>query len=91
MISSADPTSRSNRKWTQLLDVFKPADLTPAPKSYTVHTKKELSALLDDSAFASCETIQLVEVMMDQFDAPQALQRQAELSGKTNAYVAEFV
>lgn len=29
---------------------------------------------------------QLVEVMMDQFDAPRALRVQAELSGKTNKY-----
>jgi pyruvate decarboxylase len=30
--------------------------------------------------------MQLVEVMMDQFDAPRALKAQAELSGKANKY-----
>ena len=73
------------------MTVFAPADLKPAPKSYTVHNKTELSNLLDDKTFAAAETIQLVEVMMDQFDAPQALQRQAELSGKTNQYVGDYV
>ena len=55
-------------------------------KSYTVRTKQELSDLLDDPKFAAAETIQLVEMMMDQFDAPRALKVQAELSGQTNRY-----
>jgi pyruvate decarboxylase len=52
-----------------------------------VHTKSELDALLKDESFASATGIQLVEVMMDKFDAPLPLLRQAELSGKTNHYV----
>ncbi|THH20547.1 hypothetical protein EW146_g826 [Bondarzewia mesenterica] len=80
-----------NWKWTQLLDVLAPAGMTPAPKSYTVNNKTELTKLLADKSFADAETIQLVEIMMDRFDAPKSLQRQAELSGKTNQYVGEYV
>jgi len=76
-----------NWKWTQLLDVLAPEDLSPKPRSYTVRTKRELDALLEDASFASADGIQLVEVMMDKFDAPMPLLRQAELSGKTNHYV----
>jgi len=54
--------------------------------SYTVTTKKELSDLLNDYSFASANKMQLVEVSMDAFDAPQPLIRQAELTGKGNAY-----
>ncbi|KAJ7601083.1 pyruvate decarboxylase THI3 [Mycena floridula] len=77
----------SNWKWTSLLTVFGDADGTKS-KSYTVNNKTELSALLDDATFASAQKIQLVEVMMDKFDAPRALQEQAALSGKSNKYVA---
>lgn len=51
-----------------------------------MHTKAELSKLLADKDFAAAREIQLVEVMMDKFDAPRALRKQAELSGKANAY-----
>ncbi|KAF7299075.1 Pyruvate decarboxylase [Mycena indigotica] len=74
-------------KWTGLLGVLGDADGTKS-KSYTVHNKAELSALLDNNEFAAADKIQLVEVMMPRLDAPSALERQAELSGKTNAYVA---
>lgn len=77
----------SNWKWTSLLSVFQGSTDTPKGKSYTVHTKEELDKLLSDAHFAAAEEIQLVEIMMDKFDAPPALRRQAELSGKTNAYV----
>lgn len=76
-----------NWKWTSLLTVLGDLDGTKS-KSYTVHDKTELSNLLDDASFAKADKIQLVEVMMDKFDAPRALQMQAELSGKTNAYTA---
>ncbi|KAI0304508.1 pyruvate decarboxylase [Multifurca ochricompacta] len=65
-----------NWKWTQLLD------------SYTVHTKSELDALLKDESFANATGIQLVEVVMDKYDAPVPLLRQTELSGQTNHYAA---
>ncbi|KAJ7645426.1 pyruvate decarboxylase [Mycena polygramma] len=77
----------SNWKWTSLLSVLGDANGTLS-KSYTVSTKDELSALLDDKTFAAADKIQLVEVMMPKHDAPRALVHQAELSGKTNAYVA---
>ncbi|KAJ6512212.1 pyruvate decarboxylase [Mycena vitilis] len=77
----------STWKWTSLLSVLGDADGTLS-KSYTVSTKDELSALLDDKTFAAADKIQLVEVMMPKHDAPRALVHQAELSGKTNAYVA---
>ncbi|KAH9971927.1 pyruvate decarboxylase [Lactifluus volemus] len=80
-----------NWKWTQLLDVLAPEKISPKPKSYTVRTKSELDALLNDKSFASATCIQLVEIMMDKYDAPLALVRQAELSGKTNHYGAEIM
>lgn len=56
-----------------------------------MRTKRELDALLEDESFASAAGIQLVEVVMDKFDAPLALLRQTELSGKTNHYGAEVL
>lgn len=59
----------------------------PIGKSYTVRSKEELSALLDNGEFAAASQIQLVEMIMpDKMDAPRALRVQAELSGKTNSY-----
>ncbi|KAI0631964.1 pyruvate decarboxylase [Trametes polyzona] len=78
----------SNWKWTKLLDTLGGEEGKNC-KSYTVRTKQELSALLDDPAFARADTIQLVELIMEQHDAPRALKVQAELSGKTNRYVAD--
>lgn len=70
----------SNWNWTGLFKVLG----DPEEKiscTYTVRTKEELSALLDDTRFASTDKIQLVEVMMDKLDAPRAMQ--AELSGQS--------
>jgi pyruvate decarboxylase len=72
------------RNWTKLLEVLGPNTATK-PKSYTVNNREELDALLNDEEFAKAERIQLVEVMMDRFDAPVALQREAELSTKALA------
>jgi pyruvate decarboxylase len=74
-----------------LLDVLAPEDLSPKPKSYTVRTKRELDVLLDDASFASAAGIQLVEVVMEKFDAPLALLRQTELISKRNRYAVENV
>ena len=79
----------ASRKWTQLLETFG-GEEGKSCKSYTVRTKQELSNLLDDPTFAKADVIQLVELIMPQTDAPRALKAQAELSGKTNRYVAEF-
>ncbi|KAK7469175.1 hypothetical protein VKT23_003666 [Stygiomarasmius scandens] len=76
-----------NWKWTSLLNVLGDAEGTKS-KSYTVNNKAELSELLDNSSFANADIMQLVEVMMPMHDAPRALQVQADLSGKTNKYVA---
>jgi len=74
-----------NWKWTGLLSVL--GDLEGnLSKSYTVSTKNELSELLQSKTFAESNVMQLVEVIMPKFDAPRALQVQAELSGKTNKY-----
>ena len=42
-------------------------------RSYTVHNKEELEKLLADPTFESADKIQLVEVIMDKYDAPRAL------------------
>ena len=73
------------RKWTQLLSTLGGEEGVTC-QSYTVHNKVELDKLLNDETFAKAEKMQLVEVIMDQFDAPRALKVQAELSGKTNKY-----
>jgi pyruvate decarboxylase len=54
--------------------------------SYTVKTKAELDALLNDDTFNRAEKVQLVELIMLAEDAPAALSRQTELGGKTNKY-----
>lgn len=79
----------SNWKWTQLLDTLGGQEGKNC-LSYLVRNKSELSTLLDDPTFAAADKIQLVEMLMDPRDAPNALKRQAELSGKTNRYVAEL-
>ena len=77
------------RRWTKLLETFG-GEEGKTVKSYQVRNKQELSDLLDDSTFAKAEVIQLVQMIMPQKDAPRALKVQAELSGKTNRYVAEL-
>ncbi|KAJ7742605.1 thiamine diphosphate-binding protein [Mycena metata] len=64
----------SNWKWTGLLGVFGDPSLS---QSYTVHTKTELSVLLDSASFAEAGKIQLVEIMMQTHDAPRALKLQS--------------
>ncbi|KAL6302020.1 pyruvate decarboxylase [Sparassis latifolia] len=76
-----------NWKWTSLLTVLGGTEGKTC-QSYTVRTKKEISALLDDPKFAAADKIQLVEIIMPRLDAPRALKHQAELSGLTNRYVA---
>lgn len=77
-----------NWNWTALLSVFQGyAKDAQKGKSYTVRTKEQLDKLLSDESFAKADEIQLVEIIMDKFDGPQTLRRQAELSGKANAYV----
>ncbi|KZT02176.1 uncharacterized protein LAESUDRAFT_738886 [Laetiporus sulphureus 93-53] len=75
----------SNRRWTKLLEILG-SEEGKTCQSYEISTKTEVSKLLDDPKFAAAEKFQLVELIMDPHDAPQALKRQAELSGKTNRY-----
>jgi pyruvate decarboxylase len=74
----------SNWKWTSLLESF--SETPGITKSYSVSTKTELDKLLLNPEFAGTKKMQLVEVCMPQLDAPLVLQRQAELSNKTNHY-----
>jgi len=70
--------------YTQLLRTFtRDSDATI---SYTVKTKAELDALLNDETFKKAEKMQLVELIMLAEDAPAALSRQTELGAKTNKY-----
>ncbi|KAK7690152.1 hypothetical protein QCA50_006801 [Cerrena zonata] len=76
----------TNWNWTSLLSTFGGVE-GKSCQSYTVRTKDELSALLETESFAKADKIQLVEIIMEQLDAPKNLKDQAELSGKTNKYV----
>ncbi|TFK40584.1 pyruvate decarboxylase THI3 [Crucibulum laeve] len=78
----------SEWNWTSLLKVLGDLDGTLS-RTYTVRTKKEVSDLLDNPTFANADKIQLVEVIMDALDAPRALEVQAELTGKGNAYAGK--
>ncbi|KAF8895454.1 thiamine diphosphate-binding protein [Infundibulicybe gibba] len=80
----------SNWKWTSLFEVLGDAE-GKLSTCHTVSNKQEVSDLLDNAEFAKADKIQLVEVMMDRLDAPRALQVQAELSGRTNAYGGKVV
>ncbi|KAF8527454.1 pyruvate decarboxylase [Hysterangium stoloniferum] len=51
-------------------------------RSYVARTKDEFSAILDDETFAKTDVIQLVEIIMDKYDAPAPLRRMVELSKK---------
>ncbi|KAG1840611.1 thiamine diphosphate-binding protein [Suillus subalutaceus] len=71
-------------KWTSLLTTL--GDMEgKMSKSYTVRSKSELNKLLDDEEFASAGKIQLVEVIMDKYDTPRALQAAADLTAKIAA------
>lgn len=71
-------------KWASLLTTL--GDMEgKMSKSYTVRSKSELNKLLDDEEFASAGKIQLVEVIMDKYDTPRALQASADLTAKIAA------
>ncbi|KAF9468575.1 thiamine diphosphate-binding protein [Collybia nuda] len=80
----------SNWNWTGLFNTLGDSD-GKLSRTYTVRDKTNLSELLDDVTFASGDKIQLVEIIMDKLDAPRALQVQAQLSGKTNAYDSKVI
>jgi len=68
-------------KWTALLDVMN-GDEKHKTASHTVRTKEDLNRLLDKPAFAKADEIQLVEVLMEQLDAPRALLEQTQSKHK---------
>lgn len=71
-------------KWTSLLTTL--GDMEgKMSKSYMVRSKSELNKLLDDDEFANAGKIQLVEVIMDKYDTPRALQAAADLTAKMAA------
>jgi len=74
-----------NWKYTHLLSTFGGEEGVTC-QSYTVNNKEEAEKLLTDEAFIKADKMQLVEVMMDQFDAPRSLKLTAELSSKVNKY-----
>ncbi|KAG1749231.1 thiamine diphosphate-binding protein [Suillus lakei] len=81
-----------DRKYNDIADWKWPSLLTTLgdiegkmSKSYTVRNKSELNKLLDDREFASAGKIQLVEVIMDKYDTPRALQASADLTAKIAA------
>jgi pyruvate decarboxylase len=74
-----------DRKYTELLRAFGGEEGVTC-QSYLVNSKVELEKLLGDGSFQKADKMQLVEVTMDRFDAPRALNVQAELSAKVNKY-----
>ncbi|KAG1898119.1 thiamine diphosphate-binding protein [Suillus fuscotomentosus] len=71
-------------KWTSLLTTL--GDIEgKLTQSYTVRSKSELDKLLDDEDFVSARKIQLVEVIMDKYDTPRALQASAALTAQAAA------
>jgi len=65
-----------NWNWVEMLKFFGDDAKGEKSRSYTVRTKDELEKLLADPQFESADKIQLVEVIMDKFDAPRALRVQ---------------
>ncbi|GBL51253.1 hypothetical_protein [Candidozyma auris] len=54
-------------------------------ESLQVSESSELDKLLKDEKFAKNDKIRLIELMMDEKDAPENLVKQAEISSKTNS------
>ncbi|KAK2465234.1 hypothetical protein APHAL10511_002588 [Amanita phalloides] len=67
----------ANWKWTSLLHVL--GDLNGRhSRSYSAKTTHELSALLESAQFMKADKVQLVEVIMEKYDAPRALVEQTK-------------
>jgi pyruvate decarboxylase len=56
--------------------------------TYQVRKFDELARLLEDSAFAAADKLQIVEVFIGKMDAPRALKLQAEAVRDFVLYVA---
>ena len=62
-------------------------DVPPSQVHYhAVKTKDQLSALLDDVAFAHANALRFVEVFVSRGDAPKALLGQANATQESNRY-----
>ncbi|BGP57327.1 hypothetical protein JCM8202_002704 [Rhodotorula sphaerocarpa] len=72
-------------KWGQLLDTFNGYPQPRPTRSLRASTRGELEAIFADKEFAEAKQIQLLEVMMDRQDAPEALIKQGKLSSELNA------
>jgi len=60
-------------------------------KSYKCKTVEELEAVLDDEEFAKADSINLCEIVMDQFDYPWRLSTQVSIGqAKAKAMAASF-
>ncbi|KAL9711063.1 hypothetical protein Ac2012v2_005602 [Leucoagaricus gongylophorus] len=75
----------NNWNWTSILQTFG-GDLEVEHESYSVRNRVELDQLLNEPTFRAANKIQLVEIIMPALDAPQALERQAKLTGSGNNY-----
>jgi len=75
----------NNWNWTSILQTFG-GDLEMEHESYSVRNRVELDQLLNEPTFRAANKIQLVEIIMPALDAPQALERQAKLTGSGNNY-----
>jgi len=71
--------------WNRLLEVMNTSEKIPTA-NYTVETKADVDALFKNEEFCRADKMQLVNVKMPALDAPEALTRQAELTGKLNTY-----
>jgi len=69
------------RKYSNLLTTLGDLDGTTS-RSYQVRDKNNLDKLLDNPDFAEANRIQLVDVVMDKYDAPRALKAGSELYAK---------
>ncbi|GAA5828344.1 hypothetical protein JCM11251_006207 [Rhodosporidiobolus azoricus] len=72
-------------KWQNLLDLFNAYDQPFETRSLLAKNRGELETILKDEDFQKADRIQLLEVMMDRMDAPEALKKQGKLSAALNS------
>jgi len=77
----------------KMLEFFGARKETGIPsKSYKCETVEQLEAVLNDKEFAKAESIQLCEIVMDQFDYPWRLSTQVSIGqAKARAAAASFI
>ncbi|GAA6034394.1 hypothetical protein JCM8097_002702 [Rhodosporidiobolus ruineniae] len=72
-------------KWQSILDVFNAYEQPFPTRSLLAKTRGELETILADPEFKKADRIQLLEVLMNRGDAPEALKKQGKLSAALNA------